>query len=331
VTDLPRYGAAVEILPASATRTPEWHQARARGITATDVAALLGASSWDTPFSLYWRKKSGLAKTENAGMRSGRRLEDTVRDMWLEDRRDDNAVRWQTCVMPGLLARADVRWQMATPDALIIDEYTDDPGETTQPWTPLEIKKTATWKGYGPDWSDQLPAVYRFQSLWQSHVIGADRGYVAVFGPDHTIRTYVVEAEPAVTAELSVKAGEFFALLQGDTPPPMTGAQPELDVLKQMYPDPAPEKEVTLGPDAASLVYAIADERAQARWHTANAKAVEATLRLFLGDAQIGTDPVSGRPLVKRTVTQMAEAVRKAHQRDTIRILTTDGTDDEEG
>jgi putative phage-type endonuclease len=312
MSDLPRYGAAIELLPAVATRTAEWHQARAQGITATDVGALLGASSWDTPFSLYWRKKAGLHKVETGQMRTGSRLETTVREMWLDAHTTALGVEQER--YPGLIARDDARWQMATCDALI---------RVGRRWLPLEIKtQGGSWKGWGPDWSDGVPLQYRYQVLWQCHVLGADRGYLACFGPDLTIRTYVIEATAGECIPMLDAAEDFATRLEDETPPELTGAAPDLDVLKQLYPDPAPEKVTELDTEGALLVEAVKYHRFLSNEHGKLAKMQEALLRAQLGDAEVGTAP-GGVPIVKRTVTQVPEGPpRKAHQRDTIRILT---------
>jgi hypothetical protein len=46
-----------------AQRTPEWHQWRAQGITASESAIILGRSPYKTPWRL-WAERTGLAKTE---------------------------------------------------------------------------------------------------------------------------------------------------------------------------------------------------------------------------------------------------------------------------
>ncbi len=60
----------------------EWLAARQRGVTATDIPAVLGISPWSSPFSLYWRKAGVLNGDDGDtdAMRWGRRLEQPIAD-----------------------------------------------------------------------------------------------------------------------------------------------------------------------------------------------------------------------------------------------------------
>lgn len=64
----------------------EWLKAREEGIGASEVAAILGLSKFDTPYSL-WLKKTGQAtpEPENLAMRLGHILEPAVAQLWEEE------------------------------------------------------------------------------------------------------------------------------------------------------------------------------------------------------------------------------------------------------
>src|SRR5258708_35784072 len=69
---------AQPLVPGTAPRE-EWLAARRQGITAGEVAAVMGVSSWESPYSLFYRKTGDLPEQgDNEAMRLGRHLEDYV-------------------------------------------------------------------------------------------------------------------------------------------------------------------------------------------------------------------------------------------------------------
>src|SRR5258708_39003862 len=69
---------AQPLVPGTAPRE-EWLAARRQGITASEVAAVMGFSSWESPYSLFYRKTGDLPEQgDNEAMRLGRYLEDYV-------------------------------------------------------------------------------------------------------------------------------------------------------------------------------------------------------------------------------------------------------------
>lgn len=64
----------------------QWLAERTRGIGASEVAAVVGLSPWDTPFSL-WLKKTGQVppEPENQAMRMGHLLEPVIAQLWEEE------------------------------------------------------------------------------------------------------------------------------------------------------------------------------------------------------------------------------------------------------
>lgn len=329
-----RYGAAVELLPPaeSGHGKDRWYELRNAGVTATDVAVLMTGQYDGSAFNLYWQKVADLRGEDKPEYARGRRWETTVRDMWLEDRLADERVRWQTMMTPGLLARADARWQLASPDAVIADEYIDDPGEATGPFLPLECKTTATWNGWGPDWSDEVPEGYRYQVLWQCHVLGAPRGYIAALMPNHEVRTYVIEVgssrmdEDPTDMEEAVNAAYIFheEHLSIRIPPALTGASGEVDTLKALHPEPTDET-VVLNLDVTSTLVDLAEARASVRAWEKQVKALDAEVRLALGASSTGTDD-QGQPLVTRQVSKREGYTVAPGVQDKLIIHTPGGT-----
>ncbi|WP_318201105.1 lambda-exonuclease family protein [Streptomyces sp. SCL15-4] len=171
--------------------TAAWEEARTGlTITATEIAAVVGLSPWQSRFSL-WHKKAGLPTPPfemNPAVEWGNRLEDAVAQKWEDDH-------------PGLLAapagtwRHRTRhWQRATPDRLI---YPQPANEFEIPDTAtalLEVKTSPFGDEWGPSGADDgVPIHYRCQVMWQMDTLGLHRTHFAVLISGHDYREYTVE------------------------------------------------------------------------------------------------------------------------------------------
>src|SRR5262245_52949583 len=59
-----------------------WLEARRKGIGASEIAAVLGISPWESPFSLYWRKVNGWDYEPSSEMEWGTRLEPVIAEKY---------------------------------------------------------------------------------------------------------------------------------------------------------------------------------------------------------------------------------------------------------
>jgi putative phage-type endonuclease len=157
-------GSAVELLPygSDVTDREQWLELRRQGITASEIAAILGLSHYSSPSALYYAKRDGSdGYHDNDTMAIGRALEPYVLERFAASTRLPLAY----C---GLVASLDRPWQLATPDAV------------TEEIVPVEAKTTAYGREWGPQGSSRVPLRYLCQLLWQMDVLGADYGYLAV-------------------------------------------------------------------------------------------------------------------------------------------------------
>jgi hypothetical protein len=76
---------AVELLPpAEAVHGNErWYELRRAGVTASEIAALMGISPYESPFNLYWSKVNDWRWDGNEYTSAGRHLEDAIADWWM--------------------------------------------------------------------------------------------------------------------------------------------------------------------------------------------------------------------------------------------------------
>ena len=199
----------------------EWH----RLITASKVAAILGLSPWQSPYSL-WMEMAGRVERhgETTTTERGHYLEPAILDWW-ED------------THPGRIAFTElwvstVPWGGATLDGLA---YVDD----LETCVIVEAKSAAYRDGWGAPGTDEIPEHYKAQVLWQLAMCpDAERAYVAVlFGQGLEFAEYVVERDPATEEALVRICAAFHASLDSEDPPPLDDSVATWDAVRRLHPD----------------------------------------------------------------------------------------------
>lgn len=298
----------VLILPAGADRD-EWLEARQAGIGASEIAAVMGISPYDSPFSLWWRKRNGWQTEANAEMSTGTFLEDTIANWFLEyGDPNENLVIDRA----GLFRHAEREWQMATPDRVVYLKCTEcggfgdandwgvcpdcsGDGFTGSVLALLECKWVAySWDGWGEQDTDDIPVHYRAQALWQLDVMGVDEVIICALGPGG-FRTYRVRRDEKDLAAMREAGRRFWQSLIDDVPPDPDEHAATLPILRRLNSAIEDrEQEITpavaLGWKRAKRFADLAD-RVKARYTNA--------LRAELGSAK--TAVLAGQKFAART------------------------------
>jgi len=260
--------------------TPEWQAARAGSITATRIAAVLGLSPWDSPFSL-WHKLAGTvsdAVDQSPEMEWGIRLEPVVRAKFADEHPEF------TMVAAGTFRHAARTWQRCTPDGLLVPpcdcgyhqavgccDADCAPCCPTCPTCPLnrrratalfEAKTSPYGEGWGPAGSDEIPIYYRAQVLWQLDTVGLDMCHVAVLIGGCDYREFEIPAEPDEAAYMRDRARAFLDSIDAGKRPAIDGHEQTYRVVKQL-PDGVEDDSVDVGPLLADR-YRTAGEVAKA-------------------------------------------------------------------
>lgn len=288
----------VEVLPPERTgpEHPEWFEARRAGVTASEIAAVLGLSPWESPFSLYWRKRGVLGPPDdNDGMRWGRRLEPVVLEHFEECHPDLIVAR------PGLLAHRDRPWQMASLDGLALSQFYD-----SGPVAVVEAKTTESWDSWGAELSDEIPSYYRAQVLWQMDVAGVEEAWVPV-AKGRQYREYVVFYDEADCKFMRERAEEFLERLRTGDPPPVDALPATIGALKRLHPD-LEDEEVRV-PETVAQAYRRAVRGAKKAED--RKRLLEAKLRQRMGRARVAVDP-DGEKIATRSIYPVKEHVRPA-------------------
>jgi putative phage-type endonuclease len=248
---------AVLVLPDTADEA-DWLAARRKGIGASEIAAIMGRSPYDSLFSLWWRKRMGWEIPANNEMSTGTFLEPTIAGWFAKHYASPENLHIDTA---GLYQHADRPWQMATPDRLVsaIDNCggicdgglvpDEDSTFFIEGFKPcsvcgrfkllrlLECKWVAfSWDGWGEEGTDDVPVHYRDQALWQLDVMGLDEVDLCALGPGG-FRVYRVRRDEKELVGMRERGCRFMDSLAAGTPPDVDEHSSTLPILRRLHAD----------------------------------------------------------------------------------------------
>ena len=258
---------------AAAPGSPEW----TRLMTASKVAAVLGVSPWQSPFSLWQEMKGNVQRPAkpNEVQARGHYLEPAILAWW----RDQHPTWFITELQPAYTLGD---WAAATPDAVARNFVDGKPTDQAL----VEAKSAAKDDEWGDPGTDAIPSYYLTQAYWQMHVSGVHRCYVPAITSRLRFVEYVVDYDPAVGADLERRCREFFDSLAADTPPPLDNTVATFESMRRLHPEIDAKTTVELDPAvAAELVESIAATgEAEARERLARSTVLEAMGRANWAD-----------------------------------------------
>lgn len=254
-----------------------WRTWRNNGVGGSDIAAILGFNKYRNIVSV-WLEKTGQMPSgeDNFKMEMGRRLEPVVADMFAE-RNPDLKIRKNNY----LLQHDTIDCMLANVDREVICPKR---GRGI-----LEIKTTGAY--LKQEWtSDTVPDMYMCQLQWYLAVTGYNFGYFAVLiGGNEDFKTYYVERNERIIANLESKAVEFWELVTSMTVPDIDGTDASAEALKILYPpDRTSVDEVYFGLDTESLAMELYEIKQQEKALEARKQALENEFKSRLGIAQQG-------------------------------------------
>lgn len=248
-------------MTAPAPGSPEW----TRLVSASKVAAILGISPWESPYSL-WMTMTGRAPREvrdSDAMQRGNFLENGVIDWWEAKHPEmDPAGRQYAARMED--------WAIATLDAIYHGH---------EDMTALEVKTTSNTDEWGEPGTDQIPAHYYAQGLWQMACYPpVQRVVFAVLGPFLNLAEYVIERDQTVIDDLIRRCRAFYDSLSQDEPPALDDHTATVATLRREHPDIAKGQQASVSrADAYAWLAAKHDlDAAQAAERAARARILNA-------------------------------------------------------
>lgn len=165
--------------------TTEQHLARARGIAASDIAAILNRNPWKGPADVFAAKVGARVDSLGDDVRVdwGNRLEEPIRAWYAHTMRVDVTV-------PGTLAHPTDPIALATPDGVVY------PPAAPTPRNGLEIKThTISLRHlYGEPGTDEVPIWELLQCVWNMYVTGLPFWHLVAF-IDGLPAVYLIERD----------------------------------------------------------------------------------------------------------------------------------------
>lgn len=201
------------ILPEFEQDSHEWHEARRSSLGASEVAAVLGLSPWQTPLSVWRTKVLGETNQINPDAAYWGHAHEATIAQWIRDTHPEigevTSVGWS-------VRSHQHPWLTASPDRLILE---------TNPTIPVELK---TDDGFAREsWADAVPDYYRIQSIVQQGIQGAPFGWLAVLHGTKTAELIRIPFDPTVWEQIVRITGEWWQahVVEGVAPDPVTSAE----------------------------------------------------------------------------------------------------------
>ena len=277
-----------------------WLEARRKGVTASEIAVLMGLSPYSSPYKLFHQKLGILAADDdNDTMERGRDLEPVIARKF--------AAAHPEIFIEGngreLYAHSSRAWQLATPDRCVW-ESDRHYAYHREPVAVAEYKSDGGSDEWGEPGTDEIPVHYRCQVLWQMDVMGVDRGYVACLRiRDWKLLTYELRMDDDAREDLKLMRGEALGFLDRvahQDPPDVDWRAATTSALKTLYPGVGEDREVLIGRQLA-----ISYRAALRRYDKAKQRKDEMTNRVLeeMGTAEYALDARTGEKIATRSVS----------------------------
>lgn len=285
----------------------DWHAWRGQGLGASEVPALLGLSTFDSPWSL-WAKKVGLlpASTEETErQRLGHDLEPVIAGRFTRATGLDVAGEQTWC------AHKQKPWARATIDAFVVER---GPGADALD----DALGVAEWKsdgGLGTWRKDGIPARVQAQCQWQMFVTGLDMAYLGVFHSGFRFEVYELHRDERDIDFMVARAERFWVdhVRKGEPPPP-DGSDATARAIGQVYGREEPGKRVELPAHLAGSVTGRAQLKADIKEWEDRLKRLDNELKAAMGDAEVAT--ANGVPIYSLRAQERRGIDTKALERD---------------
>ena len=220
----------------------EWHELRSTGVGGSEVAAIIGVSKWDSPYSM-WAKKTGRIGSSNVTSEAaewGNRLEPVILDKFAEENPDLELIR-----NVGTWCHPDREWQRANPDAIAFDRQNN----------PIIVEvKTAQFED---DWVGGPPIHYVTQVQWYMQVFGYHKTIFAVLFHGNKYDEFEVISSSFAQDSNLEQVERWREFLDSDTGPDFDGSMATLETVRKMHPEIDPDLKVELGNVGENYVSAL--------------------------------------------------------------------------
>lgn len=242
----------------------EWLKAREEGIGASEVAAILGISPWETPFSLYLKKTHQVPPTEeNDAMRRGHYLEDAVVQWWMHET-GEQVIKASAADI--IYVHPEFPYMRVTPDRIVKGRKKI-----------LEVKSTAIQMG------ETIPDYYLAQVTYQMYVTGIHQAELIYIQGGLTFGRFIVDYDEEFAEFIAAKVTEFWNenVLGGKEPDAIC-----VEDLAVKVPKSTPEKSVTADESALDQIAVLREKKAMYEALGDEITDLQNSLKMFMEDSE---------------------------------------------
>lgn len=242
----------------------EWLKAREEGIGASEVAAVLGVSPWETPFSLYLKKTHQVPPTEeNDAMRRGHYLEDAVVQWWMHET-GEQVIKASAADI--IYVHPEFPYMRVTPDRIVKGRKKI-----------LEVKSTAIQMG------ETIPDYYLAQVTYQMYVTGIHQAELIYIQGGLTFGRFIVDYDEEFAEFIAAKVTEFWNenVLGGKEPDAIC-----VEDLAVKVPKSTPEKSVTADESALDQIAVLREKKAMYEALGDEITDLQNSLKMFMEDSE---------------------------------------------
>lgn len=262
----------IKKIPTGQIDRAEWVKLRSSTIGGSDAAAIMGMNPWKSPYALFLEKTGKVIPEDISGkeaVRLGTDLEEYVAKRFSEA--TGKKVRRENYT----IFREDMPYAHANYDRLIVGEKAGLECKTTNA---LQLSKFK---------NGEFPATYYCQCMHYLMVSGLDRWYLAVLVLGIDFKVFCIERDEDEIEALMAAEGDFWNMVQTNTPPELDGTASTLDALEAQYPREDTGVKVDLTGCAGDLM--ILDTcREQFKALEAKENAAKARIMAAMGNAERG-------------------------------------------
>lgn len=254
----------------------EWLAARRHGLGGSDILAVLGFSTYRTPWDV-WAEKTGVRSWQEEGGPAadlGKDLEPWIlnqAEKLLNIPVSQTAYRTYKHPIHG--------WQLCSPDGVTADGRL------------VEAKTAGLQSGYGiPDgWADgRIPLGYELQVRWSLYVMDAPAAEIIALIAGMGVQRRTVVRDIAIEYELLVQVTDWYERhIAGGVEPPL--GQADNTAMAKLFPSYTARAEVDLTgrDDVIEVWHAYRDARDRESRAKADKEAAGAALKRLIGDREI--------------------------------------------
>jgi putative phage-type endonuclease len=287
-----------------------WLAARQSGIGGSEVAIILGASKWGTPYSL-WARKTGIDPgddNDNDVLEFGRLVEPLIADKYAQKTQ-------RSLIDLGLAIRRHptAPHLFVSHDRLIAPVHEHDgPGV-------LSIKSLNPYIDED-EWGDaEAPVKYEIQLQAELAASGFSWGSFAFLQWGKPLRWFDRDRNDAFITMMEAECAEFWRRVVEGDPPPIDGEEHTSEAIKRIYGETVESKVVTLPPESVEWSTALESVDEQLKALEKEKQALRNKLKVAIGDAEIGVMP-NGQRWRYRTQHTASHSVSASTSRPLTRI-----------